>query len=113
MSAAQSVWQLMRARAWAIVSPKSAKIAGLVFGNGKPVVVAPALTDLKRFERPCDRPLFGSWQPLQRRVSPGRTCSQLLCRGPIRRPFASSIEIAKATFAGTLTRTEPSGSTGA
>ena len=29
----------MRARAWAIVSSKSAKIAGLVFGNGKPVVV--------------------------------------------------------------------------
>ena len=33
-SAAQSVWQLMRARVCAIVSPKSAKNAGFVFGNG-------------------------------------------------------------------------------
>jgi hypothetical protein len=40
-SAAQSVWQLMRARVCAIVSPKSANNAGFEFGNGSPFVVAP------------------------------------------------------------------------
>jgi hypothetical protein len=113
LQCAQSVWQLMRARTCAIVSPKSANNAGLVFGNGWPVVVAPAFAALNRFERPCDWPFAGSWQPLHLSSSPGRTCSQLSCRGPMRRPLASRIVIANATLAGTFTLTEPSGSMGA
>ena len=41
-------------------SKRRAKNAGLLWGNGWPVVVAPSLTASKRSERPCDRPLPGS-----------------------------------------------------
>ena len=103
----------MRARACAIVSPKSGNSAGLLFGKGWPVVRAPGHAAANRFARPCDWPLLRSWQPLQRSSSPLRSCSQLSWRCPMRRPSASSTVTANGTSAGTLTRTDPSGSTGA
>ena len=54
-------------------------------------------------ERPCE---VGSvaltvWQPLQDLVSPGSSCSQLVCWAVMRRAFASRMSIVNGTFAGT------------
>ena len=57
--AAQSVAQEIRALASAMVSPMSAKIAGLVFGNGWASSAAPAQTLVNSPSRPCDRPDAG------------------------------------------------------
>src|SRR5215510_8655800 len=76
--------QLVRARVSAMVSPASGENAGLLFGNGWPVAAAPLLTALKSPERPCERgfcAVGGWWQPMHVSTSPGRTCSQLSCKG--------------------------------
>src|SRR5690606_22336573 len=112
------VAQLVRARAWAMVSPLTALAAviGWVLGKGAAdgdniAPQGPPATQLVP-SRPCERswPPDGSWQPLQRRISPGRTCNQTRCCGKSRRPLPSSTEITKATLEGTCTDTEPSGS---
>ena len=89
--------------------PGSAKIAGLVFGNGCAGRRRAGIHG-RRVVRPCDRRAAGGafaglWQPLQVSSSPARTCSQLSVarREPRRRPLASSTLIPKATFAGTFT----------
>src|SRR4051812_23473718 len=108
--------QLCRARVCAIVSPASGEKVAVVPGNGWPVEGAPALMELKRPARPWDFgfcAVAGLWQPLHSRVSPGRSCSQLVWMGEMRRPFASRMLNWNAMFAGTLIFTEPSGSTGA
>src|SRR5271165_4609367 len=87
--------QLMRARVWAMVSPAFANRAALVLGNGSPVVVAPALTGSVRPERPCEVGFIALtvWQPLQDLVSPGSSCSQLVCWDVMRRAFESRMSI--------------------
>src|SRR6185503_19631941 len=108
--------QLVRARVCAMVSPASGEYTGLELGKGWPVEVAPVFTAVNRPERPCERgfcAVAGRWQPLHSSTSPGRSCSQFMCCGEMRRALASRISNWKATFAGTLIFTEPSGSIGA
>ena len=105
--------QVSRARVCAMVSPALANSVGLVFGNGCPVVGAPGFTGLVNPARPCEVILTVLWQPLQVFVSPGSTCSQLVCLAVMRRAFASTTSMVKGTFAGTWTRTDPSGCMGA
>ena len=75
-----------------MVSPALADSAGLVFGNGAPVVGAPGLTDVGQAGAAMRRVVLlpAVWQPLQVLVSPGSTCSQLVCCAVMRRAFASS-----------------------
>src|SRR5271154_6397839 len=77
--------QVRRARVCAMVSPALVNSAGLVFGNGCPVVGAPGLTGLVKPARPCEVILTVLWQPLQVFVSPGISCSQLVCLAVMRR----------------------------
>src|SRR5215475_9605853 len=88
-------------------------IAGFVFGKGDPVAGAPGLTGLVNPARPCEVLLAVVWQPLQVRVSPGSSCSQLVCCAVTRLAFTSTMSMVKGTFAGTCTCTEPSGCMGA
>src|SRR5580658_1556128 len=109
--------QVMRASVWAMVSPALANRLGLVFGNGWPVVGAPGLTATVRPERPCEGLLTlavpATWQPLQVLVSPGSSCSQLVCVAVTRLAFTSTMSMVNGTSAGTCTWTEPSGWMGA
>ncbi len=106
--------QVLSARVCAMVSPALVNaIAGLVFGNGEPVVGAPGLTGLVKPARPCEVLLTVLWQPLQVFVSPGSSCSQLVCCAVMRLAFTSTMSMVKGTFAGTWTRTDPSGCMGA
>ena len=96
---------------YAIVSPRfSTNIDGSVFGK-PPAFCAPAKAESKASPRPCETPLCATWQPLHSNSCPGRTCNQFWCLAVMRRPLASSTLTANATFAGTFTMTEPSGST--
>src|SRR5271163_784793 len=105
--------QVSRDRVCAMVSPALANNAGLVLGNGWPVVGAPGFTGLVNPLRPCEVMLTVVWQPLQDLVSPGINCSQLVCCAVMRRVFASTMSMVNRTSAGTLICTEPSGWMGA
>src|SRR5271163_2223190 len=93
--------QVSRDRVCAMVSPALANNAGLVLGKGWPVVGAPGFTGLVNPARPCEVMLAVVWQPLQDFVSPGSSCSQLVCRAVIRRAFTSMTSTMKGTLAGT------------
>ena len=114
-----SLMQLTRMRACAMVSPacgmKAPAPVAMVCGKGAPPA-APGHAEANTPERPCDpRPITFAcrWQPLHDTISPGFTCSHTPCAGVMRRALASSTLMRTATFAGTSTRTEPSGSMGA
>src|SRR5579863_3625087 len=114
----------------AMVSPgHSVMVATLPLPAALKVEPWPALSAVNRLARPCERPLTsvampslpvttcepcGAWQPLQLSTSPGCTVSQERCSGKPgnARALASRTVIWKATCAGTITRTEPSGSMG-
>src|ERR1700753_1831107 len=101
---------VVKASVCAMVAPTLVSaIAGLVFGNGEPVAGAPGFTGLVRPARPCEVLLAVVWHPLQVRVSPGMSCSQLVCCAVTRLAFTSTMSIVKGTLAGTCTWTEPSG----
>src|SRR3984957_19053485 len=109
----------------AIVSPLPSAFRQVVYapcvpGNG-PVDVAPVHAEANSAARPWEKKLppatgvccaGGRWQPLHWSTSPGSSCSQARCSGKMRRALASTTETWMATFAGTVTRTEPSGSIG-
>ena len=115
-----SLRQLTRMRASAMVSPasgmKAPAPAAMVWGKGAPLTAAPAQAEANTPARPWECGFWavaGRWQPLQLTTSPGFTCSHTPCTGVIRRAFASSTLMRKATLPGTSMRTEPSGSMGA
>ena len=70
-------------------------------GNGWPVVGAPGFTGVVNPARPCEVMLAVVWQPLQVLVSPGSSCSQLVCSAVTRRAFTSMMSMVKGTLAGT------------
>src|SRR5579859_2668750 len=81
------VWQVVAARACAMVSPLLMAAVNVltVLGKANPGPAAPKYTDVVRPPRPWDSGnkglagLAGLWHPVQTLVSPGTSCSQLVC----------------------------------